>query len=191
MNTARAAFLNDRHKRETAFAAIVPLLCVNCLNFETLLLQIGPLYISDNSKERRAYLICPSCKRLILVRLRPWMPAGCASACVRLFPVLPRMSLHGSWRLARVKCSCRQSQYNFWTSFGEFGREKQSICTTDVLNVYIGTCWGRGFWGGLFVESRCDLSPQTWELCLFYAILQMSHQNPEGCVQCRFIQAVF
>ena len=137
------------------------------------------LYTFLTTAKRRAYLVCPSSKRLIMVRPRPGMLAGCASACVRLFPVLPRMSLHGS-RLARVKCSCRQSQYNFWTSLGEFGREKQSVCTTDMLNVYIGTCWGRGFRGGLLVGSRCDLSPTDLRAVPFLCNITDVTSEPRG-----------
>lgn len=41
----RAAFLNDMLKKKSRLYATIDTLYMNCLNFKTLLLQIGPLYV--------------------------------------------------------------------------------------------------------------------------------------------------
>lgn len=114
----------------------------------------------------RAYLTCSGCKWLTSLTAddREGTVRGPAPACVRVFSGLLRMSPSGSWLLGRTKYCCRQSQYKFWTSFGDnkFGREVQSIQADnwdfgkDVYSDMFGAWFLRR---GFCLKRRCNLSP--------------------------------
>lgn len=125
-------------KRQTQRLQRSLLYSVNCLNL-TLLLQIEPFYTSENSRKHIWLVLAVSGWFLLPPSTR--MPAGSASA--RPCATVSSASKGGSSRLsARIKRSCRQSQYRFWT-FGEFGRG-----AVHTLQLKCWTCtWGRvGAW---------------------------------------------
>ena len=103
----------------------------------------------------------PARHRLVVLNVEKIQSRSCV---LKLFSGLLRVSLNGSWKLARIKYYCKLSPYTLWTFRrveSKLRREVQSVWASneDLENMYIVMCSVHGILRRASSKRKCNLSP--------------------------------